>query len=56
VTSQFTLLFLAAFTLTLATRLWLTLRHIRYVRAHRSAVPTEFAERIGLAAHQKAAD
>ena len=55
-TSQFTLLFLAAFTLTLATRLWLTLRHIRYVRAHRSAVPTEFAERIGLPAHQKAAD
>jgi STE24 endopeptidase len=56
VTSQFTLLFLAAFTLTLTTRLWLTLRHIRYVRAHRSAVPTEFAERIGLPAHQKAAD
>ncbi len=55
-TSQFTLLFLAAFTLTLTTRLWLTLRHIRYVRAHRSAVPTEFAERIGLPAHQKAAD
>ncbi|UCV12611.1 M48 family metallopeptidase [Dechloromonas denitrificans] len=55
-TSQFTLLFLAAFTLTLSARLWLTLRHIRFVSAHRTNVPGEFAERISLPAHQKAAD
>ena len=55
-TTDFTLLFLAAIALTLAGRLWLTLRQIRHVAAHRAAVPAEFAERIPLAAHQKAAD
>ena len=55
-TSQFSLLFLAAFALTLATRLWLTVRHIRVVAAQRASVPGDFAERIGLPAHQKAAD
>ena len=54
--ADFTLLFLAAFALTLAGRLWLTLRQIRHVTAHRAAVPADFAERISLAAHQKAAD
>jgi len=56
VTTDFTLLFLAAVALTLAGRLWLTLRQIRFVAAHRAAVPADFAERIALAAHQKAAD
>jgi len=56
VTTDFTLLFLAAIALTLAGRLWLTLRQIRYVAAHRAAVPAGFAERIPLTAHQKAAD
>ncbi|MCP2009812.1 STE24 endopeptidase [Duganella sp. HSC-15S17] len=37
-------------------RFWLASRHIRHVLAHRSAVPAEFAEKIPLAAHQKAAD
>ena len=55
-TTDFTLLFLAAIALTLAGRLWLTLRQIRHVAAHRAAVPADFAERIPLAAHQKAAD
>ena len=54
--ADFTILFLAAFALTLAGRLWLTLRQIRYVAAHRAAVPAGFTERISLAAHQKAAD
>lgn len=54
-TENFTLLFLAAFTLTLAARLWLKLRQIRHVAAHRGTVPAEFAERISLASHQKAA-
>ncbi|MGB4064548.1 MAG: M48 family metallopeptidase [Azonexus sp.] len=40
----------------MATRLWLKLRHIRFVAAHRGAVPAEFAERVALAEHQKAAD
>lgn len=55
-TADFTLVFLLAFGLTLAARLWLTLRHIRFVAAHRNAVPADFAERIELASHQKAAD
>ncbi|MDP3540486.1 MAG: M48 family metallopeptidase [Azonexus sp.] len=55
-TADFTLVFLLAFGLTLAVRLWLTLRHIRFVAAHRNAVPADFAERIELASHQKAAD
>ncbi|WP_240481700.1 M48 family metallopeptidase [Dechloromonas denitrificans] len=56
VTSNFSLLFIAAVILTLAARLWLTSRHIRHVIAHRDRVPTDFAERISLAAHQKAAN
>lgn len=55
-TTPFTTLFIAAFLLSLAVRLWLTLRHIRFVAAHRAEVPAEFAARIPLAAHQKAAD
>ena len=55
-TNYFTLLFLAACTLNLVSRLWLTRRHIRHVIAHRDAVPADFATRISLAAHQKAAD
>ncbi len=54
--ADFTLLFLAACALTFAGRLWLTLRQIRHVATHRGAVPAGFAERISLAAHQKAAD
>jgi len=56
VTPDFTLFFLLAFALTLAARLWLKLRHIRFIAAHRNAVPADFATRIPLAAHQKAAD
>ena len=55
-THDFTLVFLAFFVLTLLTRLWLKWRHIGFVTAHRDAVPTDFAERIALPEHQKAAD
>jgi STE24 endopeptidase len=48
--------FLAALVAATATRLWLSQRQIRHVRAHRSAVPPTFAEAIPLSAHQKAAD
>jgi STE24 endopeptidase len=55
VTPDFNTLFIAAFTLTLLGRLWLTMRHIRFVTAHSDAVPAEFTERISLESHQKAA-
>lgn len=55
-TPLFTQTFLLVFSLTLLGRLWLKLRHIRYVRERRHTVPTDFAERINLASHQKAAD
>ena len=52
----FTAVFLAALLLTTATRLWLGIRHIRHIRAHRDKVPQEFTAQINLPAHQKAAD
>src|SRR5450830_356697 len=52
----FSVLFVGFLLLTLVVRFWLSSRHIRHVLAHRSAVPAEFAEKIPLAAHQKAAD
>ena len=56
VPNALTWLFLAALLAATATRLWLALRQIRHVRAHREAVPPYFADTIPLAAHQKAAD
>jgi len=52
----FSLVFLAALALATAARLWLSRRHVRHIAANRNAVPVEFAGRISLAAHQKAAD
>src|SRR5262249_33062834 len=52
----FTLLFLAALVLATVARVWLSSRNMRHIAANRGAVPTEFAGRISLAAHQKAAD
>ncbi len=52
----FSILFVSFIILTLLVRFWLASRHIRHVLSHRSAVPAEFAEKIPLAAHQKAAD
>jgi STE24 endopeptidase len=54
--NAFTWVFLAALALATATRLWLALRQVRHVRAHREAVPGTFADTIALPAHQKAAD
>jgi STE24 endopeptidase len=56
VTTVFSLVFLVLLALTTALRAWLALRQLRHVAAHRAAVPQEFAERIALADHQKAAD
>ncbi len=55
-TSNFTVFFLIAFALTLGIRLWLKLRHIRFVAAHREALPVDFAAQISLADHKNAAD
>jgi STE24 endopeptidase len=52
----FTLIFLAALLLSALARLWLAGRQIRHVAAHREAVPADFAEKIPLADHRKAAD
>ena len=54
--NAFTLLFVLVLAGATATRLWLTLRQIHHVRAHRGAVPGMFADSIPLTAHQKAAD
>ena len=52
----FTTLFLAALAASVLLQLWLAARQRRYVIAHRDVVPAHFSTRIGLAAHQKAAD
>jgi STE24 endopeptidase len=54
--SHFTLLFLAALAVSTGLRLWLDLRHLRHVRAHRDRVPADFFGRIELVDHRKAAD
>ena len=54
--SHFTLIFVAFLLSTTAVRLWLARRHLRHVRGHREAVPPDFADRISLYSHQKAAD
>jgi STE24 endopeptidase len=56
VINAFTWLFLAALAAATLTRLWLALRQIAHVRAHRDAVPPGFADVMPLSAHQKAAD
>ncbi|MBW8898977.1 MAG: M48 family metallopeptidase [Massilia sp.] len=54
--SAFSVSFVVFLLLTLGLRYWLARRHIGHVLRHRAAVPAEFAERIPLSAHQKAAD
>ncbi|WP_459618014.1 M48 family metallopeptidase [Bordetella sp. 2513F-2] len=52
----FTLLFVILLLADIGLRLWLATRQIRHVARHRDQVPPEFAPRIGLASHQRAAD
>ncbi|HWU85550.1 MAG TPA: M48 family metallopeptidase [Rhodocyclaceae bacterium] len=54
--STFAALFLSFLALSLFLRIWLAQRQMRHIIAHRGAVPAEFAEKISLADHQKAAD
>ncbi len=52
----FSVLFVVFLLLTLSLRTWLAARHIRHIARHRASVPAEFAPKVPLAAHQKAAD
>jgi STE24 endopeptidase len=52
----FTLAFALALLTGLVLKFWLATRQIRHVARHRDEVPAAFAQRIALAAHQKAAD
>ena len=52
----FTIVFLIAFVASFGLRYWLSQRQIRYVAKHRAQVPAEFAQKISLAEHQKAAE
>lgn len=51
-----TILFVVLLLVMLGVRIWLSNRQIRHVVAHRDVVPKEFASKIGLASHQRAAD
>ena len=53
---MFTLLFIAFLLTDVLLRFWLASRQIRHVRQNRDQVPPEFADRIGLYSHQRAAD
>ena len=52
----FTIAFLIAFLASFGLRHWLAQRQMRFVAKHRNSVPAEFAEKVTLAEHQKAAD
>lgn len=52
----FTLIFIVALLLTTLIQVWLSSRHIRYVRSHQNKVPDRFASQISLDDHQKAAN
>lgn len=51
-----TILFVVLLLAMLSVRIWLSSRQIRHVMANRDVVPKEFASKIGLASHQRAAD
>lgn len=51
----FSLLFVAFLLLMVALKYWLAARQIRHVAAHADSVPAQFAERVSLEAHRKAA-
>ena len=50
-----TVLFVFFLALMVGVRYWLAVRQIRYVTAHAEHVPSQFADRVSLEAHQKAA-
>ncbi len=54
--SAFMIIFAIALGASLTVRLWLAQRQIAHVGAHCDTVPVAFANRVGVAAHRKAAD
>ncbi|WP_305825462.1 M48 family metallopeptidase [Massilia brevitalea] len=52
----FSVLFVVFFVLTLGLRFWLAKRQVRHVLRKRASVPGEFASKVSLETHQKAAD
>jgi STE24 endopeptidase len=54
--TPFGILFVIVLLLAAALRLWLGMRHIQHVQAHRNHVPPQFASEVSLDAHQRAAD
>jgi len=52
----FTIIFILFLLITSGVQLWLSLRQAKHVAAHRAKVPDEFADKITLEEHQKAAD
>ncbi len=54
--NTFSLVFLGALALMAALRIWLGSRHISHILTARRSVPEQFADRISLHAHQRAAD
>lgn len=54
--TSLTWLFLVMLAASLAVRFWLSARQRQHVLAHRGEVPAQFRERVGIAAHQRAAD
>lgn len=53
--AAFSVLFAGFVIITLTVRFWLGARHMRHVMKHSNAVPSQFAEKVPLSAHQKAA-
>jgi STE24 endopeptidase len=53
--SGFTLLFVVFLLLMVALKLWLALRQVHHVASHAGRVPEQFAERVTIDAHRKAA-
>ena len=51
----FSSIFLLLLALSIITKLWLNQRQIKHIQKHQSQVPAEFAEKISLEDHQKAA-
>ncbi len=53
--TSFTITFVALLLLMLGLKYWLAMRQMRHVAAHADAVPEQFADRVNLEAHRKAA-
>jgi hypothetical protein len=52
----FTLIFILGLVLSTATRFYLAGRHIKHIAKHRDQVPSDFANKVSLVEHHKAAD